>query len=159
MDVIDRDVIRNSEYIIEYYRKMDKPITNLELQKLMYFLEAIYMVATDENYLYNEEFTAWSFGPVNLMVYNQYKSFGRIPIVLEKNVDINEINLEYIENLYYLFKDFNATKLVNLSHSKDSPWNKIYMLYNGSIPKDAIIKKADTKVWFGSLIKKVPDEK
>ena len=38
---IDRDIINNSEYIIQFYKEKDKKITNLELQKLAYFLEAI----------------------------------------------------------------------------------------------------------------------
>ena len=30
---IDRDIINNSKYIIQFYKEKDKKITNLELQK------------------------------------------------------------------------------------------------------------------------------
>lgn len=152
MENIERDVLKNSEYIIEYYRRNGKNITNLELQKLAYFLEAIYMVSTDEEYLYTEEFTAWNFGPVNTEIYNHYKKFGRIPIEIDKSVNINPKNLKYIENLYELFKDFNATQLVNLSHQKESPWYTIYTNNNGSIPRSEIINKNETKKWFATLV-------
>ena len=159
MDNIERNVIKNSEYIIDYYNRKDKEITNLELQKLIYFLEAIYMVSTDEEYLFEEQFTAWNFGPVNLEIYNHYKRFGRIPIELENEVNINSQNLKYIENLYELFKDFNATQLVNLSHSKGSPWYTIYSKNNGSIPRSEIISKSETKSWFSSLVKRENEQK
>ena len=155
---IDRDIINNSEYIIQFYKEKDKKITNLELQKLAYFLEAIYMVCEDASYLYNEDFSAWNFGPVNLVIYNKYKKFGNLPIELEKNIEINPINKKYIENLYNLFKDFNATQLVNLSHSKGSPWYDIYSENNGKIPRNEIIDKKNTKKWFSNLVIKT-DEK
>lgn len=159
MGNIERNVIKNSEYIIAYYNRNGKKITNLELQKLVYFLEAIYMVSTNEEYLFEEQFTAWNFGPVNLEIYNQYKNFGRIPIELEQEVNINPINLKYIENLYDLFSEFNATQLVNLSHSKGSPWHTIYSKTKGAIPRQAIISKSETKKWFSTLVKKENEEK
>lgn len=154
MENIERNVIKNSEYIIEYYNRNGKKVTNLELQKLAYFLEAIYMVSSDEEYLFEEDFAAWNFGPVNLEIYNHYKNFGRIPIELEKEVNINHQNLKYIENLYDLFKDFNATQLVNLSHANGSPWYTIYSNNQGIIPRSEIISKKETKKWFSSLVKK-----
>lgn len=40
------------------------------LEKLMYFLEAIYMVLTDEDYLFEEDFLAWNFRTVKLFSNN-----------------------------------------------------------------------------------------
>lgn len=154
MDSIERDIIKNSEYIIEYYKQKGRQLTNLELQKLAYFLEAIYMVCTDEQYLFEEEFSAWNFGPVNIEIYHHYKMFGRIPIELDHEVNINPINLKFIEILFDLFHEFNATQLVNLSHSKQSPWYKIYKDCNGKIPRDKMISKKETKVWFATLVEK-----
>lgn len=157
MDSIERDVIKNSEYIISFYKEYGKAITNLEVQKLLYFLEAIYMVCTDEDYLYNEDFSAWNFGPVNTTIYNQYKNFGSVPIELDHEVIINQNNLKYIQMLYDLFKDFNATQLVNLSHMEGSPWHTIYSEYNGTIPRDQMISKRKTKEWFNNLVE-IKDE-
>lgn len=157
MENIERDVIKNSEYIIEYYNRKNKKVTNLELQKLAYFLEAIYMVSTNEEYLFKEDFAAWNFGPVNFEIYKHYKNFGRIPIDLGKEVNINSQNLKYIENLYELFKDFTATQLVNLSHEEGSPWYKIYKKNDGSIPRSEVISKSETKKWFATLVNKADE--
>ena len=116
------------------------------------------MFCEDALYLYNEDFSAWNFGPVNLVIYNKYKKFGNLPIDLEENIEINPINKKYIENLYNLFKDFNATQLVNLSHSKGSPWYEIYSENDGKIPRNEIIDKSSTKKWFSNLVVKT-DEK
>ena len=153
MESIERDVIKNSEYVIECYKRYGKQITNLELQKLMYFLEAIYMVITGDESLYEESFSAWNFGPVNTEIYNRYKKFGRNPIALTEDIVINEANRFFVENLYSLFKDFKPAALVNLSHSEGSPWFEIYKENNGNIPRDAKISKLKTKNWFSSLVR------
>ena len=159
MESVERNIIKNSEYIIECYKRHNKSITNLELQKLMYFLEALYMVAMDEDYLYEENFTAWNFGPVNREIYDKYKKFGSNPIVLDEEILINPINQHFVENLFILFKDFTAAALVNLSHSEGSPWYEIYKKNNGNIPRDVNINKLETKKWFNTLVKvNYPDE-
>ena len=49
-----------------------------------------------------------------------------------------------------LFKDFNATQLVNLSHSKGSPWYEIYSENDGKIPRNEIIDKIAITITFSS---------
>ena len=39
--LIERDIIINAYYVIYYFNQNGKKITNLKLQKLLYFLEAI----------------------------------------------------------------------------------------------------------------------
>lgn len=149
---IERDIIKNSEYIISFFKNHNQEVTNLMLEKLLYFLEAIYMSITDENKLYEEEFYAWNFGPVNKKVYSKYKSFGKLPIKLNRKITINPNNEKYVKFLYDLFKDFTAFDLVNLSHSENSPWYEINKEYNGDIGEDVIINKEETKKWFSSII-------
>ena len=149
---IERDILKNAEYIIFYFKEHKRNLTNLEVQKLAYFLEAIYMVCTDDNYLYKEDFCAWNFGPVNDVIYNNYIVYGSFPIELSKKIDINPENLKYIEMLYDLFKSFNATQLVNLSHLEGSPWYDIYKRWDGAIPENEVISKRETKTWFESLV-------
>ena len=148
---IERDILKNSKYIITYFNEKGKDVTNLMLEKLLYFLEAIYMVRTNEDYLFNDDFYAWNFGPVNEIVYKEYKFFGRIPITLEEKILIPKENVRYIENLYNLFKEYNAYDLVSLSHQDGSPWYIIDKYYNSDIPDDVIIEKLETKKWFNSI--------
>lgn len=156
--MIERDIVLNSKYIISYFNKSEKNVTNLMLEKLLYFLEAIYMVRTGEDFLFTEDFYAWNFGPVNEIIYKEYKYFGNMPIHLEENVEIPEENKKYIENLYKLFKDYSAYKLVSLSHREDSPWYKINEKYGFEIPKNVVIPKKETKEWFNSIVEQDNEE-
>ncbi len=153
MSKIDRNIINNSKYIITYFNKNNVEITNLKLQKLLYFLEAIYIVVNDnENHLFEEDFYAWNFGPVNDVIYQEYKEFGSLPIEIQY-VNIPEENKKYIEGLFDLLKDYTAYKLVALSHSEGSPWYEIYEKYQDTIiPDDIVIDKKKTKNWFKEII-------
>ncbi len=149
----ERDIILNSEYIIHYFNKQNKRVTNLTLEKLLYFYEAIYMVISGDERLFNEEFYAWDFGPVNKIVYNKYKKFGRASLPDTLTTDIDPINNYYISILYSLFKDYTAFDLVSLSHSEGSPWDEINKESKGNpIDKSEIINKAKTKAWFEKII-------
>ena len=153
MKEIERDIIENSKFIIKYFNDNDKEVTNLMLEKLLYFLEAIYMSITNDNKLYEEEFYAWEFGPVNKIIYKEYKEFGKYPIdIATRNLIINENNKQYIEILFKLFKDYKPFDLVTLSHSEGSPWKEISDKYDGEIEKNIIIEKTATKNWFKGII-------
>ena len=156
---IERDILLNAKYIISYFNENGKNITNLMLEKLLYFLEAIYMVVTDEDYLFYEDFCAWNFGPVNEIVYQQYKFYGRLPILLDEKVSIPLENKKYIEQLYDLFKDFNASDLVGLSHQEGSPWFSIDKQYDSEIPENVMISKIETKKWFHSIVESSNESK
>lgn len=156
---LDKNILNNAKYIISYFSDNDKEITNLKIQKLLYFLEAIYMVVSDEKSLFNENFYAWNFGPVSDAVYEQYKNFGRTPIVLEEKVMIPKYNLVYIKILFDLFANYTSYQLVALSHLPSSPWHDIYVKYGeNDIPNNEIIEKEKTKIWFRENVVNIDEE-
>ena len=161
---INRDIIENSYYMINLFneekKQKDLSITNLKLQKLMYFLEAYYMVEnTEEEELFNSEWSAWDYGPVNRELYNHYRKFGSMEISLNareiaKGDNLPEINKKYIKKIYELFGGFSAFELVTLTHLNDSPWDRLYKnnerlnKYDFEKLNDSIIPKKETKEWF-----------
>ena len=156
---LDKNMLNNAKYIISYFSYNDKEVTNLKIQKLLYFLEAIYMVVRDEKSLFSEEFYAWNFGPVSNVVYEEYKGFGRTPIVLEEKVTIPKDNLKYIKILFELFSDYTSYQLVALSHLPGSPWHDIYVKYGeDDIPNYEVIEKEKTKVWFRDNVVDIEEE-
>lgn len=153
LDGIERDIIINSYYVISFFNINNTPVTNLKLQKLMYFMEAIYMSVADSENLYSEEFYAWEFGPVCKKLYEKYASFESYEIELtdEQNRlahDIPNVNYLLVQILYKLFGDWTTYDLVEFTHSVDSPWSKVYDGKNGSI----IVDKNQTKEWFKGKI-------
>lgn len=61
---------------------------NLRLQKVLYFIQAYYLVEENRS-LFNDEFEAWDFGVVISKVFNEFKKYGALPIPCIK---------EYIDN-------------------------------------------------------------
>ena len=155
---IERDPIVNSYYIIYYFNQNGKKITNLKLQKLLYFLEAIYLIQNlDEKSLFNDDFYAWNFGPVSDVLYKRFKDYQNMDIQLNENdIGIAESmgneNKKYIEILFQLLGDMTAYQLVTLSHLPSSPWAKLNQKYNGNIDKNIQISKIETRDWFATLI-------
>ncbi len=156
--LIERDIIINAYYVIYYFNQNGKKITNLKLQKLLYFLEAIYLIQNlDEKSLFNDDFYAWNFGPVSDVLYKRFKDYQNMDIQLNENdIGIAESmgneNKKYIEILFQLLGDMTAYQLVTLSHLPSSPWAKLNQKYNGNIDKNIQISKIETRDWFATLI-------
>lgn len=152
MKKIEKSIEMNAKYIISYFNEKNIDVTNLKLQKLLYFLEAIYMVLEDANSLFDEDFYAWDFGPVNDKIYQIYKYYGNFPISLDEKININPNNKKYIEELFRNFSEFKAFELVSISHQEGSPWSEINKKYNSNIPDGIKIEKIATKKWFNTII-------
>ena len=64
-----------ARYVINYVNNNDDLISNLKLQKVLYFIQAKFL--TDIGYpCFKEEIEAWSMGVVIPSVYNEYKRYG-----------------------------------------------------------------------------------
>ncbi len=148
---IERDIIINSYYVIFYFNEKGVSVTNLKLQKLMYFMEGLYMGITDENFLYDDEFYAWTFGPVCKRLYDYYKKFESNEISLDEDekkfvTEIPELNRIFIESLFKIFGNWSAYDLVELTHEEGSPWSLVYVSEEET-DDNIIVPKLDTKKW------------
>jgi uncharacterized phage-associated protein len=56
-----------------------RPVTNLALQKLLYFAHAIFLVETSKP-LVSGYFEAWQYGPVHPLVYKAFQEAADKPI-------------------------------------------------------------------------------
>lgn len=100
-------------------------VTNLKLQKLLYFAQAIHL-ATNNTALFQDEVCAWKYGPVVPNVYHFYKKFENKPIdneVLDNSLP--EEVLELLEQVWDLYGKYSATELVEITHTH-KPWKEIY---------------------------------
>lgn len=69
-----------ADYIITIQNKKSEPITNLKLQKIMYFLSVDYMMQNGKSLISDEKFERWDYGPVIRSVYFEYSSNHSDPI-------------------------------------------------------------------------------
>lgn len=131
-----------ARYVILYCNRIGSSISNLKLQKVLYFIQAEFLV-TINRACFKEEIEAWALGPVVPEVYHEFKVFGSsiIPAFYVSFFDERIINLEHrglIEGIVDECKDYSASQLVDLTH-KQSPWIDAYVKgQNNIIEKPAI---------------------
>lgn len=117
------------------------PLTPAKLQKLLYFVHALYLAYSGDP-LINEEFEAWAYGPVIPDIYHEYKSYGRSEIT--KKRDTNLVLEPKDENFLNLFwqkwGNTPTSKLIELAHIANDPWDQSFRkgYYNSSIPNSII---------------------
>lgn len=157
---VNRNIVENSYYMINLFIENKKMITNLKLQKLMYFVEAYYMAKNpSEDKLFDCAWSAWNYGPVVKELYQMYKKFGSLQITIterEKSIGKNlpKINIKCIEKIYEVFGGLSAFDLVTLTHLKGSPWSEVYEenqknnRYDFNNLNNSDISKIATKSWF-----------
>lgn len=114
-----------ANHIIAVAQEKNLSITNLQLQKVMYFTIRLARLEKSENddelkKLYDKKFYVWKYGPVVPEIYDKYKKFGSNPITGNFSQDDEYIKWNAnIENLLSI----SVFKLVNLSHNVEF-WQK-----------------------------------
>ena len=89
-------------------------ITNLKLQKLLYYAQA-YFLAKKDTPLFEEDFLAWEHGPVIRKIYDKYKGNGANGIKYDSDfkIDIDEETERILEEVYNEYGQYTAWKLRN----------------------------------------------
>lgn len=134
-----------ANFFVELANIDNDEITNLRVNKLIYFAQAYSIVCTGKP-LFDEPIEAWEFGPVVRDVYNTFKLCGPNQIVDtagEFSFDkFNEQQIDLITDVIVQYGQFTTSKLVDLTHKQDGPWFKAYHednCYNNHvISQDAI---------------------
>lgn len=117
-----------AKYILHFAYKRGDLITNLKLQKLLYYVQAWYLAKSKGKPLFSENIEAWQYGPVVKEVYDIYKCFGHNPINDESLTDkfnLNEKLIRHIDSVLDNYMDYSASTLVKSIH-QDSPWLDTY---------------------------------
>lgn len=121
-----------AHHIIAVANSEEIPVTNLQLQKVMYFTlqkaidnESLTRKQLEE--MYDEPFLVWRYGPVVKNIYDEYRKFGADPIIENDEMDreFGGLNDEIIKLL-----NENAFMLVDKSH-RENFWKKNEPKING----------------------------
>ena len=101
--------------------KSPEPISNLKLQKLLYYVQG-WSLALHDRLAFYEEIQAWVHGPVVPAAFYEYRHFkwNPIEIPVEPSSIANE-EISHIENVLAAYGSFTAPQLEILSHD-ESPW-------------------------------------
>ena len=136
-----RPAINIASEIIRGYGEQGTGITNLKLQKVMYYADMMFLKERGEP-LIIEDFEAWRHGPVIPEVYNIFKMYVSDPISLrDRNLETVELDAnerDVINRIVDRTISIDAWDLVQLTHETD-PWIDNYVPgCNFTIPKSEI---------------------
>lgn len=98
------NVLDIARYVINYANEKETPISNLKLQKILYYIQAKFLVEKGDR-CFNEDIVNWTYGPVIEKAYNEFREFGHKEITPQSKYE----EIEYDTNsrsIKVLIKDF-----------------------------------------------------
>lgn len=135
-----------SEYIIYYIQSTGGIISPLKLQKILYFVQADFLVSAGKP-CFSDEIFAYDYGPVIPSVYHKYKIYGGgfIPCRYSDSFIITKADKERINEMVNLCQPYSATELTAIIHQQ-APWKNNY-----HSESHAVIPKAEIEEYFRSI--------
>jgi uncharacterized phage-associated protein len=131
----------------EICERSDWTITNLELQKMLYLAQMVYMGDHAGEPLFTGTFEAWDLGPVLPEVYRVVRAFGSGPI---KDIFFGTSKIkdddrrETLDAAFDQLSKRTAGQLVNITHWSEGAWAAHYRAgaRGISIPNQDIYEEA-----------------
>lgn len=119
-------------------------ISNLGLQKLLYFIQAEFLISTG-NPCFDDPIEAWAFGPVIPSVYKEYKIYGGGSIYASKKDNAaNHLILDYdkkiIDDVVSHLIKYPAAVLTDVTLHQ-TPWIQSYQKGKQNIISNELIKE------------------
>ena len=130
-----------ANYFIGLANETGSFISNLKLQKLVYYAQAWHL-ALHERPLFEEDFEAWVHGPVIPSLYQKYKSFEWQPILEDVDPKLPEDISQFLDEVAEEYFACDAYELEQMTHA-EAPWD----LARGDLPPDAPSNEAIKKEW------------
>ena len=155
-----------ANYLIKKSLKENKHFLDLlRINKMTYLCFGWASAITGE-YLFKDRIEAWRLGPVIPNLYHQFKHYG-VRFIEEPSKEINFATLEtyvdtvdkkevgkeiikIIDKVWATYKGLRASTLIELTHTKGTPWSQVYESYD----KGTEIKKESIKAFYKEFIDK-----
>jgi uncharacterized phage-associated protein len=131
----DARIIAN--YMLDAAARRAAPLTNLALQKLLFFAHAISLMEKKKG-LVAGYFEAWKYGPVHPAVYEAFRPAGSKPIDFRAKAfnpvsrlytpltQLDDIDSgEICDRVILQFGRLSAGRLVDLAHAVGGPWHHV----------------------------------
>lgn len=104
-------------------------MTNLRLQKLMYYAQACSLKMFGAP-LFDEQIEAWGYGPVVPTIYHKYEKYGKNSITqVDSDFSIEiftDKEMELLAAVMAYYGNYSTSGLVNLTHSSGGAWEQAY---------------------------------
>jgi uncharacterized phage-associated protein len=116
-----------AHYLVSHFshirtNSMEGDLTNLKLQKLLYYIQVLSLKRTGKP-LFNDKIEAWDYGAVVPEIYYQYQSFGKHILDTDRpNLMLEPLEVKMIIDDVVADKGrFAGIALMEMIH-KENPW-------------------------------------
>jgi uncharacterized phage-associated protein len=126
------------------------PVSNLKLQKLVYYAQAWHLALFKEP-LFGEEIEAWVHGPVVPVIFRRYRDYKWAPI---DRVDAPHASARlkaHLEEVWRVYGELSAYDLERLTHS-ESPWKEARVGVAPDESSHAVIAKDSMQKYYSSRL-------
>lgn len=117
-------------------------ITPMKLLKLVYIAHG-WMLGLYGRPLVSEDVEAWQYGPVIPELYREIKSYKGSPIAsinASSDIEFHPLESNLIDQVLSKYGRFSGFKLSDITHSKDTPWCKVWNESPGDVIPNGIIQ-------------------
>lgn len=144
---------------ISYIFKKAEEVTPLALQKMLYYIQGIYMVLFGGE-LFDEECEAWAHGPVFKDVYEVFKSFKYNPIddtrfsmLQNRFKELSDNEKKVVDLVVESFGMYSGKTLERITH-EETPWKNARKKCLPGEPSNEIISKESIENYFLEVAQK-----
>ena len=116
------NILEVSKYIINYSIEIESPVSNLKLQKLLYYVQAKFLI--DKNKVcFENNIENWRHGPVIPQIYRSFKKYfnSNIEVFQKVNEEISYEDKKLIDTVVLSYKLTEAWEMVDKTHNEE-PW-------------------------------------
>jgi uncharacterized phage-associated protein len=112
-----------SKFLIAFSHEHGDPLSNLKLQKLLYYAQAWHLAIFDKP-VFEEQIEAWVHGPVVVPEYRRFKGWAWQPIQDDPEAPaLDEALAQHLTEVMDVYGGMTAYQLEQLTHS-ETPWIK-----------------------------------
>jgi uncharacterized phage-associated protein len=140
-----------ADYLIRFSQDHGDPISNLKLQKLLYYAQAWHLAIYNKP-VFNEQIEAWIYGPAVRSVYRAFKDWSWKPITVRPTKpDLPKHTLKHLDEVMEVYGGLSAFDLERLTHS-EKPWLNARGLTPRDEPSYEVISHDDMRKFYRSIM-------
>jgi uncharacterized phage-associated protein len=139
-----------ARYIVGFFHEEQEPITNLRLQKLLYYVQGWSLAILDRP-AFSERLEAGAHGPVQRGVYDEYAEDGWKPI--DKGVAMPPLDSDLRELIELVLQAYGGESgyALEIRTHHEAPWLEARNRLDKHARSDAVISQESMKGFFKNL--------
>lgn len=105
-----------------------RPITPLQVQKLVYYCHA-WMLGLYGQPLLKQRIEAWRYGPAVRDIYDSLRQYGRDPVtqpIQHPDGSFDEREVDLINQVWEKYGHLSGPELSNMTHRIGTPWHQVW---------------------------------